>query len=226
MVRRIQHPNSDTDGGKIRFVYAEVEGSNQTLQNLLTTMVAAMSRGPVSATSRQIAAATKPPADKETPKEPTLFSEVAPEGHAADTVSQLDEAVNGNGTTKRARGEGPKTDRNAGLTPVPELNLIPQGKQSLQDFVAAKKPTTAVQEVLVFVYYLAHTLSVAPITANHVLSCFKHIGTKVPVDLPQTIRNVLAKAWLTGDLTNLRISTEGENQVEHRIGKKAGKGSN
>jgi hypothetical protein len=105
---------------------------------------------------------------------------------------------------------------------VADLDLVPDDKLSLRDFLSIKKPKTAEEQVLVFVYYMTHALALPAITASHVLWCFKPVGKKVPADVSQTIRNVCKnKAWLNSDLENLRTTTQGDNHVDHKLGKSA-----
>lgn len=216
MVRRVNHQDSVGDRGKIRFVYAEVEGNNQSLQDLMKAMMATMNPViQVAPSPKRIASSNSKPVEDD---EPSLFNEM-PETQDQVSSAEPTVEVGGNGN-KRARGEGPKVDRNSGMNLVADLDLMPNGKQSLKDFVAEKKPGTAEEQVLVFVYYMSQNLGLTPITANHVLSCFKPLGKKIPVDLRATIRNVAKnKAWLNADFDNLRITTQGTNHVEHELGK-------
>ena len=71
------------------------------------------------------------------------------------------------------------------------------------------------------------TLKLEPFGPAHVLTGFKHVGKPVPVDLRQTIRNMKKKAWLNfTDIENLRVATEGENEVEFKLPRSRGKGAN
>lgn len=214
MAKRNSDQDNGMDKGKIRFIYAEVEGNNQSLQDLMKTMISAMNRTSQSIPAVKQIPNTAPPSLTATDAEGTLFGADLEEGEGSEEPISDHENV-----PRQKRGDGPKTDRNAGLSLVADLDLMPDGKQSLKDFITEKKPGSAEEQVLIFVYYMVHTLSLSPITANHVLSCFKPVGKKVPVDLRQTIRNVAKnKAWLNTDLDNLRITTQGENHVDHVLG--------
>ncbi len=63
---------------------------------------------------------------------------------------------------------------------------------------------------------LKNTVEVQKIGLNHVFSCFKETGERLPLALPQTCRNAAnAKGWLdTADQNDLKITTQGTNLVE------------
>src|SRR5262249_58502176 len=68
--------------------------------------------------------------------EPDLFNQESDPAEA-EVAQQLQQTeASSNGATRRPRGEGPKKDRNAGLSIVKTLDLRPSGKQSLKQFVA------------------------------------------------------------------------------------------
>jgi len=112
----------------------------------------------------------------------------------------------------RKRG-GPKTDRNAGIKLVPDLDFVPNGKEALKKFFAEKEPKNDMEQVLVLVYYMQHTLTLPAIGPRHILTAFKHVGKPVPVDLRATIRNIKnQKVWLNfTDWEAIRVTTQGDN---------------
>ncbi len=182
----------------------------------MKTMISAMNRTvQLDRTPKQISGTTQPVPPGTNSDITTVVADVDTDADENAAEIQEDTLT----STRLKRGEGPKSDRNAGLKLVADLDLMPEGKEFLKDFVTAKNPGTAEEQVLLFVYYMTHTLSVSPITPDHVLSCFKPAGKKVPVDLRQTIRNVAKnKAWLNTDLDDLHVTTQGENHVEHTLG--------
>jgi len=54
-----------------------------------------------------------------------------------------------------------------------------------------------------------------------VMTAFKEAGKAIPVDVRQTIRNVKrSKIWLNfTDIEDVRTTTQGDNFVEHEMGK-------
>lgn len=223
--------NSDreqgTEKGKIRFIIAEVEGNNQTLQDLVRTMAPMLAR-PVQVQVPpklvQNGAAGSVPSAR--PAEPDLFNPepAAPEVIETDEVEQPD--AGSNGATRRKRGEGANRDKNAGLSIVKSLDLQPDGKESLKDFVAKKKPKTQEEHVAVYIYYLKNVLDEANIGFAHIYTCFKETGERMPGDLPQTCRNAASKkGWIdTADANDLKRTTRGDNLVEKDLPRASGAG--
>lgn len=218
MVKRFNEQNTSTDKGKIRVLYAEVEGNNQSLQDLMKTIAAAMNRHESSRTQTNRIPTT------DTNEARTLSG-----GDESPPQDQMDEAeANGDAeedqsaqsSQRKQRGKGVKVDRNAGIQAVPDLDFVPDNKLSLKQFYAGKNPKNDMENTLVIGYYLQHTMGLQAFGPGHILSGFKHIAKPVPVDLPQTIRNVKnKKVWFNFDkIENVHVTTEGENYVEHELG--------
>jgi len=102
------------------------------------------------------------------------------------------------------------------------LNTRPKGKASLQEIVATKKPETDREKVVVCVYYLIKILDLTSVNQNHVYTCYKHINWRLPYNLPNVLRWVASqRGWLdTSNLQDIKITTHGENLVEHDLPKK------
>jgi hypothetical protein len=214
MARRNNEPTSGVDKAKVRVLFAEVEGNNESVQEALKSMVSAMSR-------------------------PTrVISEQSTNGKAAvllqqDSVDAVEEAVDqaeevetpDEGATpvgaRRPRGTGKKVDRNAGLNLVPNLNFRPNGKQSFKEFIDEKEPKTDLETVLATVYYMQRVMALTKIGPSHVVTALKEAGIPIPVDVKQTIRNVKkSKMWLNfTDIEDTRTTTQGDNFIEHEMGK-------
>ena len=196
--------------GKIRIFYAEVEGNNQSLQDVLKTVVTAMSR------PGHTRIATNPQAALSTQTEQAVSGEEV----AGDSEEVEAPELNGTPVRVRKRGQGPKADRNAGIKVVPDLNFRPNGKPALKDFFAEKTPKTDMEQTLALAYYMQHTLELPSFGPGHILTGFRDVGRPVPVDLKGTMRNMKnLKAWL--NFTNIeesRVTTQGENEVEHEMG--------
>lgn len=100
-----------------------------------------------------------------------------------------------------------------------ELDLHPSNHKSLVEFVKEKNPTDSQEFNTVFVYYLARELTTEAITPSHVYTCYKETNQRVPNALIQTLRNTeKRKGWIDPrDLKNIKITTRGENFVEHDL---------
>jgi hypothetical protein len=190
MVKRSNEQASGSEKAKVRVLFAEVEGNNQSVQEALKSMVSAMNR-PVRVISEQNvngkASVLLQQGVAEEVEEP-----IEHVGDADATEEEVEISA-----ARKPRGTGKKTDRNAGLSLVPNLNFRPSGKQSLKEFVAERNSTSDLETVLVAVHYMQHIMALTKIGPAHVMTAFKEVGMAIPVDLRQTIRNVKkSKMWL------------------------------
>jgi hypothetical protein len=213
MARRSSDPAGD-DKAKVRVLFAEVEGNNETVQEALRTMVSAMSRPAriiqIKANG-ETAALTQQDLEADSVQE-ALDSDIVTEGTLQSETS----------VGRKPRGSGTKTDRNAGIALVPDLNFRPQGHPTLRDFFAEKSPSNDMEDILVVVYYMQNQMTLAKIGPSHVLTALKEVGRGIPRDLKQTIRNMKErKVWINfSDIEDVSIATAGDNYVVHEIGKK------
>ena len=123
---------------------------------------------------------------------------------------------------KRAtpRGGGDSSARTKATPPsiVKDLNLKPQGKESFADFIKKKEPTSQHAQCLV-AYYLRNTAAVKAVGTDHVYTCFKVAGWRVPANL----RNVMqvaasTKGWLdTSNMSDIKVTIHGDNYIEHDL---------
>jgi hypothetical protein len=214
MAKRGTEPPGSGDKAKVRVFFAEVEGNNESVQDALKTMVSAMSR-PVRVVSDQ----------KSNGKTAQLLENIgSEETEIVDDEAGLGEQNEEEFETqsaRRVRGTGKKIDRNAGLELVPNLDFRPSDKPDLRAFVDEKDPKNDVEVVIVVLHYMQHTMALTKIGPAHVMTAFKEVGKSIPVDLKQTIRNIKkSKMWLNfTDIEDLRTTTQGDNFVEHDLGK-------
>ncbi len=127
------------------------------------------------------------------------------------------------GRKKSSKKSGNKASRSKkkSFSMVKDLNLKPNGKDSLNDFVANKNPTTMTGRITVAVYYLAQTIGVEQVSVDHIYTCFKWMGWKLPAQFVNMIHQAGAKGWLeTSDRENIMLTTLGENLVEHELSDK------
>ncbi len=214
MARRNNEPTSGADKAKVRVFFAEVEGNNESVQEALKTMLSAMSR-PVRVISEQKGNGNA-----------AVLLQQADADVVEDAIDQVDE-VEAPGeesappSVRKPRGSGKKVYRNAGLDLVPDLNFRPDGKQALKEFVDEKNPKNDLETALATVYYMQRFMGLAKLGPAHVMTAFKEAGKAIPVDVRQTIRNVKkSKIWLNfTDIEDVRTTTQGDNFVEHEMGK-------
>jgi hypothetical protein len=99
-----------------------------------------------------------------------------------------------------------------------DLNSKAVGK-SLKSYFVEKKPQNGMENNAVFVYYLQKIANVPSITLDHMYTCYKDAGIKIPTALRQSLLDTAhRKGWIdTSDLNAVTISTRGENFVEHDL---------
>jgi hypothetical protein len=111
------------------------------------------------------------------------------------------------------------------LAVVKDLSLKKDGSTpSLRDFYAQKSPKTFSEQNAVFVYYLNRMKDIPGISPSHVFTCYKEVSARVPGAFYQSLVDTARiKGWIdTGDTDHLRITTVGENFVEHDLPRNEG----
>ena len=116
----------------------------------------------------------------------------------------------------QSHGNGKKSAKSS-PSMVINLNLSPKGQESLKDFIEKRDANNARKLNAIFVYYLQKIAGVENITPNHVYTCFKQMGKKIPTNMPQSLFDTKhVKGWIdTSNLNDIKISPAGENFVEH-----------
>lgn len=108
------------------------------------------------------------------------------------------------------------------LSIVKELNLAEQGdKPSLKDFYSEYTPSNNFERNLIFVYYLQNIAKLTAITTNHIFTCYRHVGVKIPGAFKQSLWDTASqKGWIdTGSLEDIKLTTQGINYIEHDMAK-------
>jgi hypothetical protein len=126
----------------------------------------------------------------------------------------------------KAPGEaGAKRSRRKGShAVVKDLSLRPEGRTAFLDFANEKQPKTHQQKQAVAVVWLRDEAGLASgITADHVNTCYVEAGWPRPADLSNNLQVTAGqKGWLdTRDMTNIKITTRGEDEVRHNLPKTA-----
>lgn len=135
------------------------------------------------------------------------------------------EVFNGNSKPNNKKksvsvGDTYKTKVSNSLKVLTNLNLRPKGKTSLKDF-AAKYVTKSGEELsLLIVYYLKEELK-ETVTVNHIYSCYKELGHKIPQFFKKALANHKnRKNWIdVVDWNDIKYTTPGMNYMEHDITK-------
>lgn len=98
-----------------------------------------------------------------------------------------------------------------------DIDFYPTGKDSLKVYYAKFDAKSDFEKVLVFVSYFADVSKTEGVTYDHIYSCFDELGLKIPINVPQTVRNLAStKKWVnTTDSKNIVITTAGKNKLRH-----------
>lgn len=68
-------------------------------------------------------------------------------------------------------------------------------EKSLKDFIAEKNPGSNVQKTATFVYYLENMLKLQEITIDHIFTCYKLMGYRMPNNLQQNLADTCSSRY-------------------------------
>jgi hypothetical protein len=155
-------------------------------------------------------------------KEPQSF------GGLAKQVAGMVPAIPAKVEAKGQEAKATKGKKKAAAKGIESHNLVTDLDLSgtdtvsaLKDFYKEKKPASAQECNVVFIYYLKKMLKIDKVGIEHVYTCYKAVGTKVPGRLYQNLLDTRkVKGWIiTENMDDLRIGTLGENFVEKELPK-------
>ena len=190
--------------GRIRVFFAEIEGDDDTIQDGLRALTGAVSK----TFQPKVVLLPNPTGDSDQPSVEMIEDIVEDAVDESDIIEPVKRKKAGNGKSKPPK-----------LSLVSDLDLRPDGKSDLRTFYSEKNPKTQHEQVAVIVYYLKRILEEPAISADHVYTCLKDVDKKVPARLPTVIRNCASqRGWVDSSKSkDLKITTNGENYVEHDL---------
>jgi hypothetical protein len=155
------------------------------------------------------------------PKKPAQEPAEEPGGGSAD----LDEAGAGNGENT-SKGASAQRRRKAGgngrvdWAMVHTLNLMPDGKQSFDEFIEEKQPKSNEDKYAVAVYYLQEIMGLSPVTKNEIGTLFRLTKSwKEPAKVLTGLRTTSSRksTVLATNPEDISITPQGRNFVEHEL---------
>lgn len=120
-----------------------------------------------------------------------------------------------NSVSKKVKSKGSK-----GQTYLTDFDFNPTNQKSLKDYFNEFEPKTNYERNLIFVYYLQEILSTSNISTDHIYSCYRNLGLKIP-SFPQTLIDTnVHKGWLTtSDTNDIKVTRTGMNYILHEMQK-------
>ena len=98
-----------------------------------------------------------------------------------------------------------------------------EGKQSFEDFIAKKKPASAIEFNTVSAFYLSEVIELDRITPDHIYTCYAEVKRRSPDVLSQSLRDTSGRRYGYLDIADdgiITIPLRGKNFVEHDLQKK------
>lgn len=151
------------------------------------------------------------------------FKEITKEGRMFSPAGGIKEKIPSVSTPKRKARKGKRATRGQSLSIVKDLNLTPKGKESLKDFYSKKSPETNLERNAAFVYYLREILGRTGITMNHVYTCYRALGLRLPGNIKQSITDSASGRYGYLDASkgeDIKMTSLGQNLVLHDLPRK------
>ena len=157
---------------KIRLVEFEVEGSDQSIQESLKSIAAALNRGASPSAARPMYIGSGNQSEEE-------FDEELEEGEEEGVIESTSTRV-------------PRTPRKAPTPNILEINFT-DVSPTLKEFVAQTTPKQVLQKYLVVAYWYKHTRGITDLAQDHFFTAFRHLQWTVPKDPSGPIRDLRHK---------------------------------
>lgn len=122
-------------------------------------------------------------------------------------------------TSKRTNNKTGKTNK---FTLDRQLNLRPDGKESLKDFAANYQMDSSAKQIVVIVYYLKEILKLSKVSADHIFTGLDELNVRIPKSLNQIIVNTRGReGWLDySGMDDINLSMQGRNAIKFDLPKK------
>lgn len=101
---------------------------------------------------------------------------------------------------------------------VKDLNLMPQNKETLEDFMKCYKYGKSSPRInLLFVYYLKQILGLDVVNQDHIFTCYRQMKITIPNDVYKSLADTISRNGWIENISNLNVTTQGINEVEHKM---------
>jgi len=172
-------PSEQVGKVKFRIIEFEVEGSDESLQDSLKTMAAALMRGNGNA--------PKPVKYDTAPSLNSLPDEVDAAGDAVVAEEDISDVEVSRAPAKRLTQRAPKK-----ITPGKIIDNVrfDDVEPGLEEFCASKKPASDLMRYLVIAYWYKHHKKISELSADHFFTAYRFMKWPVPKDISQPIRDL------------------------------------
>ncbi len=209
------------DKARVRVFFGEIEGDNETIRDGLRSIAEAVNKTFQKETRvvRVLTAGSNLDQKQLTTEleQQIIEAEMSEEEHLFDSTES-------NGVKQKSKAN--RSKRSYSYSIVKDLDLRPDGKISLRQFYADKKPSDQQQMLTVIVYYLYRILGIDKITINYIYTGLREladsgVSVRTPNDISQILRNIAKrKGWIdTSDANSLKTTIRGDNFVEQDLPK-------
>lgn len=135
--------------------------------------------------------------------------------------SKKNKKVNSNGQEQTSKKTNRKTGNKNQFTLDRQLNLRPEGNESLKDFSAKYQMDSSAKQILVIVFYLREILKLSTVNANHIYTGLDELNLGIPKSLHQIIVNTKGRdGWLDySGMDDINLSVKGRNAIKFDLQK-------
>jgi hypothetical protein len=101
-----------------------------------------------------------------------------------------------------------------------DLDLVGSPAGKLKEFYDGFVTKTNYEKNLIFIYFMKQKMEVK-VTENHVFTCYRQLGIKVPKALRQSLFDTAGdRGWIvTSDMSDIEVTIHGINHLEHELPK-------
>lgn len=135
-----------------------------------------------------------------------------------ETEEKLTEKIDKTKIVKSPATKRNKSSSAKSYSLITSLNLLSGGSESLRDYFAKFETRTNFDYNIVILNYLKNILQEDNVGVNHIYTCYKHLGLKIP-NIKQSLHDTKnRKGWIeTSDSNDLTVTVAGENYLDHEI---------
>lgn len=120
--------------------------------------------------------------------------------------------------TKTSNVKKNKSASSPSYSLVTSLNLVSKGEKSLKDYFGEFETKSNFDYNIVILTYLKNIIKENNVGINHIYTCYKTLGLKIPNIRQSLVDTKNRKGWIeTADTNNLQITVAGENYIDHEI---------